>query len=307
MVYVILFVDIILLLYKIPSMLLMILSVCVIIKEIKNQNDNFNRQFYIIIACKLTNEIAYTTTVYILFRIPRWGFYNDYMENNDWTARIFHVLATQQTTFMFLITFLISINRYIAVKYPFSYELFFSKSKIVIILLFSIVLSTIVGLGNIFFNPKFRKSNLFGYFMPIFMSKDVAYYQIFYTAFLFGLISIATCTFNIMAISTIKNHKIIGNKYKKELRYIIYSIFIFVTLLFVEAFFVCNMIAIKYEIKSFTEVLYFLHVVAFDLSTVGDFYFLIYSCNELRNSLKTTFRCSKKFNNKIKEKVHFQR
>uniref|UniRef100_A0A0N5BXZ7 Serpentine receptor class gamma n=1 Tax=Strongyloides papillosus TaxID=174720 RepID=A0A0N5BXZ7_STREA len=277
MVYVTVVVDIIQLIYKIPSMLLMILSIYVIIKEIKNKNVHFNKQFYTIIVCKLTNEIAYTMTVYFLFRFPKWGFYNNFMENNDWTASIFHVLATQQTTFMFFITLLISINRCIAVKYPLSYKLYFSKSKIVfIILLFSIVLSTIIGLGNIFFNPTYKKSDLFGYFIPIFKSKNIIYYQIFYTIFLFGLISIATCTFNVMAILSLKKHNIIGNKYKKELCYVIYSIFIFVTLLFVEAFFVCNMIARKYEIKSFSHIVYFLHLVAFDLSSFGDFYFLIY-------------------------------
>uniref|UniRef100_A0A0N5BZ14 7TM_GPCR_Srx domain-containing protein n=1 Tax=Strongyloides papillosus TaxID=174720 RepID=A0A0N5BZ14_STREA len=188
-------------------------------------------------------------TVYILFRIPRWGFYNNFMKNNIWTATMFHVLATQQTTFMFLITLFISINRCIAVKYPLSYKLYFSKSKIVfIILLFSIVLSTIIGLGTILFNPRYIKSDLYGYLAPSLTSKNEIYYQIFCQVFLSGIIYIATCIFNVMTILTLKNHNQLGNKYKKELYYTIYSTFIFLTLSTVEAYYICKSITLKYEI-----------------------------------------------------------
>uniref|UniRef100_A0A0N5BC95 Serpentine receptor class gamma n=1 Tax=Strongyloides papillosus TaxID=174720 RepID=A0A0N5BC95_STREA len=250
----------------------------VIIKEIKNKNVNFNKQFYIIIVCKLTNEIIYIITIFTFVKLPKWGFYSNFLENNNWTATTFsYILATQQTTFMFFITLLISINRYIAIKYLLLYKIYFSKSKIVIILLSFIILSTMIGLGNTPFNAKYEKLELYGYFIPIFKSKNVIYYHIFYQIFLFGIIYIATCIFNIMAILTLKKHKQIGNKYKKELYYIIYSIFTFITLFIVEVFFVCNIIRVKYEIKSFANVIYFLHTVAFDLTTVGDFYFLIYS------------------------------
>uniref|UniRef100_A0A0N5C026 Serpentine receptor class gamma n=1 Tax=Strongyloides papillosus TaxID=174720 RepID=A0A0N5C026_STREA len=272
-----LIVEIIQFMYKIPSVLLMILSIYVIIKEIKNKNVNFNTKFYIMIVCKLINEIIFVITIFIFFKLPKWGFYNNFMENNNWTATTFYILVTQQTTFMFLITLLISINRYIAVKYPLSYKIYFSKSKIFIILLSFIVLSTIIGLGNILFNARYIKSDLYGYFAPSLKSKNEIYYQIFYLIILFGIISIVTCIFNVVAILTMKKHNQIGNKYKKELYYIIYSIFIFITLLFVETFFVCTFIAVKYEIKFFTNANYFLYVVTFDLTSVGDFYFLIYS------------------------------
>uniref|UniRef100_A0A0N5B8U8 Serpentine receptor class gamma n=1 Tax=Strongyloides papillosus TaxID=174720 RepID=A0A0N5B8U8_STREA len=269
--------EIIQLTYKIPSMLLMVLSIYVIIKEIKNKNVHFNKQFYLIIVCKLSNEIIYNLNVFIFFKLPLWGFYNNLMEKNDWMATLFYILATQQTTFMFLITFLVSINRYIAVKYPLLYKFYFLKSKIVTILLSFTILSTIIGLGNIFFNAKYIKINLFDYIIPLFKSKNAIYYQIFYQIFLFGFISIGTCTFNVIAILALKKHNKIGNKYKKELYHTIYSIFIFITLFFVEIFNVCKIIAIKYEIMFIINITYFLHNVAIDLTSVGDFYFLIYS------------------------------
>uniref|UniRef100_A0A0N5C5H3 Serpentine receptor class gamma n=1 Tax=Strongyloides papillosus TaxID=174720 RepID=A0A0N5C5H3_STREA len=307
MVDVILAVDIIQLLYKIPSMLLMMLSIYVIIKEIKNKNNHFNKQFYTIIVCKLTNEIFYIITIFTFIKLPKWGFYNDFLENNNWTATIFYVLLAQQTTFMFLITLLISVNRYIAIKYPLSYQIYFSKSKILLTLLTFIILSTIIGVGNILFNARYKKVDLFVYIVPAFKFKNEVYYQHFYKIFLFGIISIATCTFNVMAILILKKHNLIANNYKRELYYIIYSVFIFITLFTVEAFFVFRLIHMIYQTKLFFYISNFLHVVAFDSTTIGDFYFLIYSCRELRKALKTTFGCSKKFNNKVSIKIPYRR
>uniref|UniRef100_A0A0N5CI13 Serpentine receptor class gamma n=1 Tax=Strongyloides papillosus TaxID=174720 RepID=A0A0N5CI13_STREA len=272
-----LIVEIIQLIYKIPSMLLMTLTTYAIIKEIKNKNAYFNKQFYTIIVCKLTNEIIFVMTIFIFFKLPKWGFYNNFLENNDWTATIFYILAAQQTTFMFLITLLISVNRYIAVKYPLLYKLYFSKAKIVFVLLSFIMLSTMIGLGNIFFDARYKKSDLFGYLTPTLKSKNLIYYQMFGQIFLLGNISIATFAFNVMAILALKKLNKINNKFKKQFYYIIYSIFTFITLLFVEAFFACRFIAVKYEIRSFARIIYFLQIVAFDLTSVGDFYFLIYS------------------------------
>uniref|UniRef100_A0A0N5C2V1 Serpentine receptor class gamma n=1 Tax=Strongyloides papillosus TaxID=174720 RepID=A0A0N5C2V1_STREA len=270
-------VDIIQLIYKIPSTLLMILSVFVIIKEIKKKNVHFNKQFYIIIVCKLTNEIIFIITLFIFVKLPKWGFVINFWEKNNWTATTLYVLATQQITFMYLITLFLTINRYIAVKYPLLYKLYFSKPKIVIILLSSILFSTIIGLGTILFNPRYIKSNLYGYLAPSLTSKNEIYYQIFCQVFLSGIIYIATCTFNVMAILTLKKHNMICNKHNRELYYVIYSIFTFITLSIAEAYYICKSITLKYEIKSFDHIIYFLYIVAFDLTSVGDFYFLIYS------------------------------
>uniref|UniRef100_A0A0K0G5V4 7TM_GPCR_Srx domain-containing protein n=1 Tax=Strongyloides venezuelensis TaxID=75913 RepID=A0A0K0G5V4_STRVS len=185
----------------------MMVSICAIIKEMKNRNGFFNTQFYTIIACKLINDIIFVVTILIFYKLPKWGFYNNFLENNDWTATIFYILAGQQTTFMFLITLLTSVNKFIAVEYPLSYKPYFSKSRMIIILLFFIILSTMIGLGNIFFNATFIKSDFFGYLTPSFKSKSSNYYQIFCQIFLCGSISIATCTLNIKAILTLKKLK----------------------------------------------------------------------------------------------------
>uniref|UniRef100_A0A0N5BZ38 Serpentine receptor class gamma n=1 Tax=Strongyloides papillosus TaxID=174720 RepID=A0A0N5BZ38_STREA len=269
--------DIIQLTYKIPSMLLMVLSIYVIIKEIKSRNVNFNTQFYIIIVCKLSNEVIYNINIFLFFKLPKWGCFNNFMKENNWMATFFYILATQQIAFIFLITLLISINRYIAVKYPLLYNLYFLKSKIVVILLFFITLSTLIGLGNISFNARFDKFESSDHILPSFQSKNAIYYQIFYQIFLFGIISIATCAFNTMAILTLRKLNKNGTKYKKELYYIIYSIFIFLTLLLVQAFYVFNILAELYKIRFFINIIHFHHILAFDLTSIGDFYFLIYS------------------------------
>uniref|UniRef100_A0A0K0G691 Serpentine receptor class gamma n=1 Tax=Strongyloides venezuelensis TaxID=75913 RepID=A0A0K0G691_STRVS len=297
MVDMILVVEIIQLLYKIPSTLLMILSIYVIIKEIKNKNA----------ICKLTNEIFFIITTFIFVRFPKWGFYNDFMEKNDWTATTFYVIGTQQTTFTFLTTLLISINRCIAVKYPLSYKHHFSRSKIIIILLCFIILSTTIGLIHISSNVRYKKTGLYDYFAPYLESKNVIYYQIFYQLFLFGTISIVTCIFNVMAVLTLKKHNKTGNKCKRNLNYIKYSIFIFITLFIVETFFICKFFAENYKIKFLSYITIFLHVVGFDLTSVGDFYFLLYSSSELRRAIKNVFGCSKKFNKKVNTKVIYRR
>uniref|UniRef100_A0A0K0G5S3 Serpentine receptor class gamma n=1 Tax=Strongyloides venezuelensis TaxID=75913 RepID=A0A0K0G5S3_STRVS len=139
--------------------------------------------------------------------------------------------------------------------------------------------------------------------MPYFTSRSITYYQIFYTIGLFGTISIATCIFNVKAILKLKKHNQMSSTYKRELFNIIYSIFIFITLSCVEAFYVCRVIVVQYEINLLVPILYFLHILAFDLTSVGDFYFLIYSNVELRNEMKNVFRCSKKLTAKINVNV----
>uniref|UniRef100_A0A0K0FGX0 Serpentine receptor class gamma n=1 Tax=Strongyloides venezuelensis TaxID=75913 RepID=A0A0K0FGX0_STRVS len=164
-----------------------------------------------------------------------------------------------------------------------------------------------IGLGNIPLNARYEKFGLFGFFAPLLESENHIYYQIFYTIILFGIISIVTCIFNAMAVLTLKKHNKGGNKSKRELHYITYSIFIFITLFIVETFFVFHIIALQYKIKFFTNTNYFLYIVSFDLTSVGDFYFLIYLSSVLREALKTVFGCSTKFNNKVNIKILYLR
>uniref|UniRef100_A0A0K0G1J8 Serpentine receptor class gamma n=1 Tax=Strongyloides venezuelensis TaxID=75913 RepID=A0A0K0G1J8_STRVS len=228
------------------------------------------------------------------------------MENNNWTATVFYVIVSQQTTFMFLVTLLISINRYIAVKYPLSYKYHFSRSKITIILLCFIILSTMIGLRHISLNAKYKKSGLYDFFTPSLEFENVIYNRIICHFFIYGTISIATCIFNVMAVLTLKKQNKADNKSKSNLKYIKYSIFIFITLFIVETFFICKFIALNNGIKFFSYITIFLFVVGFDLTSVGDFYFLIYLSSELRKALKTNLGCSKKFNNKVNIKVIYR-
>uniref|UniRef100_A0A0K0G5H5 Serpentine receptor class gamma n=1 Tax=Strongyloides venezuelensis TaxID=75913 RepID=A0A0K0G5H5_STRVS len=164
-----------------------------------------------------------------------------------------------------------------------------------------------IGLINISLNPRYKKSGLYDFFTPYLESKNVIYYQIFCQFFIYGTISIVTCIFNVMAVLTLKKHNITENNSKGNLNYIKYSIFIFITLFIVETYYVCRFISVNYEIKFLSYITIFLYVVAFDLTSVGDFYFLIYLSSELRKALKIVFGCSKKFNNKVNIKVPYRR
>uniref|UniRef100_A0A0K0EU15 Serpentine receptor class gamma n=1 Tax=Strongyloides venezuelensis TaxID=75913 RepID=A0A0K0EU15_STRVS len=265
------------LIYKIPSTFLMILSVYVISKEIRKKNVHFNKQFYSIIVCKLVNEIFYIITYYLLVKLPKWGLLNNFLEKNNWVAKLFYVLTIQQTTFMFLITFLISINRCVAIKYPAKYKCYFSKSNMITTITLFIMLSTLIGFGSIPLNPAYGLFSFIGIFIPYSTSKNVIYYQMFCYTFFFGTISITTCTLNVLAILELKKHKYFVNYYKREIVYIIYSIFIFITLSIVEAFSLIKIIAEQYEIHLLYYIFFCFQIWAFDLPFLGDFYFLIYS------------------------------
>uniref|UniRef100_A0A0N5B932 Serpentine receptor class gamma n=1 Tax=Strongyloides papillosus TaxID=174720 RepID=A0A0N5B932_STREA len=255
----------------------MILSVYVILKEIRKNNVHLNKQFFLIIVYKLVNEIIFIITYYVLIKLPKFGFFKNFFEENNWVARLFHVLAVQQTIFMFLITLLVSVNRYVAVIYPTKYNYYFSKSNMTKVLVFFIMLSTLIGLGTIPFKPIYGSFDFAGAFIPYFTLKEVIYYQIFYTVFLFGTLSIATCFFNIKAILELKKHKNIVNYYKREIIYIMYSIFIFTTLSLVEAICVIKVVAMQYNINILFYITVHYYIWAFDLPSLGDFYFLIYS------------------------------
>uniref|UniRef100_A0A0K0G617 Serpentine receptor class gamma n=1 Tax=Strongyloides venezuelensis TaxID=75913 RepID=A0A0K0G617_STRVS len=208
---------------------------------------------------------------------------------------------------MFLITLLISINRFIGVQYPTKYQLYFSKLNRIKIIIFFLILSTLIGLGTIAFKPTYRMFEFADAFVPYFTNKNVVYYQIFYTLFLFGTISIATCIFNLKAILELKKHKKNVTNYKKETIYIIYSIFVFIALLIIETFFVFRFIAAQYEINSFKYMIYFCIAIGFDLTSVGDYYFLIFTSNELKNEMKNIFRCCKKRTSKVSVKIVHRR
>uniref|UniRef100_A0A0K0G5B0 Serpentine receptor class gamma n=1 Tax=Strongyloides venezuelensis TaxID=75913 RepID=A0A0K0G5B0_STRVS len=299
--------DIIQFIYKVPTASLMILSVYVIIKEIRRKNVQFKKQFYTLVLCKLSNDVCFIITYYALFKIPRLGYFKTFFEKNDWIAALYVVLAVLQITFMFLITFLVSINRYVAVRYPTKYQRYFSKSNKVTILFFFIILSTLIGLGTIPFKPKYRTFDLVGLFIPYFTLKEVSYYQIFYTIFLYGTLLIATCIFNVMAILELKKHKQIAGYLNKKRIYIIYSIFIFITLSIVEAFFIIRIIATQYKINSLRYIIHFFIVIGFDLTSIGDYYFLIFTRIELRNKMRNIFRCYKKSTSKVDVKIIYPR
>uniref|UniRef100_A0A0K0FEB0 Serpentine receptor class gamma n=1 Tax=Strongyloides venezuelensis TaxID=75913 RepID=A0A0K0FEB0_STRVS len=164
-----------------------------------------------------------------------------------------------------------------------------------------------IGLGNIFLNPRYKKSGLYDFFTPYLESKNFIYYQIVCQVFIYGTISIVTCIFNVMAVLTLKKHNKTGINSRSNLKYIKYSIFIFITLFIVETFFICKFIAENFAIKYLSYITFFLYVVGFDLTSVGDFYFLLYSSSELRKALKTILGCSKKLNKNVTTKVIYRR
>uniref|UniRef100_A0A0N5BGP9 Serpentine receptor class gamma n=1 Tax=Strongyloides papillosus TaxID=174720 RepID=A0A0N5BGP9_STREA len=217
------------------------------------------------------------TTNIIFLKLPKLGFYLKFLEKNNWMADVFYVLFGQETTFMFLITLLFSINRYIAVDYPTKYKHYFSKTNMIKILVIFLFLSASIGIGNFFFHPSYKINNSFGFFVPSFASTNITYYQVFYTICLFGIISITTCILNVKAILRLREQRQFSNNFKAQLFYIRYSIFIFITLACVEAFYICRVIVVQYEIHLLAPIPYFLHILAFDLTSIGDFYFLIYS------------------------------
>uniref|UniRef100_A0A0K0G618 Serpentine receptor class gamma n=1 Tax=Strongyloides venezuelensis TaxID=75913 RepID=A0A0K0G618_STRVS len=210
-------------------------------------------------------------------------------------AYLFYVLAMQQLTFMFLIAFIVSFNRYVSVKHPTQYNSRFSKSNMLKILTFFIIFSTLMGLGCILFKPIYGVSDFSGSFLPYFRSKNVVYYKIFFIPFIFGTVTITTCIFNVMAILELKKYSYNFNYYKSEIVYITYSIFIFITLSLVEAFFVINVIGWQHKNLTFLLFIFIYYKCwAFDVPSILDFYFLIYSSRELRNGIKNIFICFKK-------------
>ena len=81
-----------------------------------------------------------------------------------------------------------------------------------------------------------------------------------------------------LSVSLINNHLLKNvTNYKKETIYIIYSIFVFIALLIIETFFVFRFIAAQYEINSFKYMIYFCIAIGFDLTSVGDYYFFIFT------------------------------
>uniref|UniRef100_A0A0K0FSN2 RNA-directed DNA polymerase n=1 Tax=Strongyloides venezuelensis TaxID=75913 RepID=A0A0K0FSN2_STRVS len=61
-----------------------------------------------------------------------------------------------------------------------------------------------IGLGNIFLNPRYKKSGFYDFFTPYLESKNEIYYQIVCRVFLYGTISIVTCILNVMAVLSLK-------------------------------------------------------------------------------------------------------
>uniref|UniRef100_A0A0K0FJH9 Serpentine receptor class gamma n=1 Tax=Strongyloides venezuelensis TaxID=75913 RepID=A0A0K0FJH9_STRVS len=157
-----------------------------------------------------------------------------------------------------------------------------------------ILLSVLIGIGTIPFQPSYKKFDLVDLFVPYYKNEKFIYYQIFYSIFLFGIIFIAICTFNILVILKLMEHRETGNKYKKDSIYIANSIFVFISLTFAEASFVCRLIVAHYQSKLLFYLCIFLYNLAFDLTSIGDFYFLIFTSNELRHRIRNFFRFSKK-------------
>uniref|UniRef100_A0A0N5BP37 Serpentine receptor class gamma n=1 Tax=Strongyloides papillosus TaxID=174720 RepID=A0A0N5BP37_STREA len=273
------FIEIIQIVYTIPTTLLMILTIFVIMKEIRRKNNYFNRQFYLIIVCKLINDIAYVLTKVIFFKLPKLGYFHAFLLKNNWVAAMYSVLTTMQTTLIYLMTLLISLNRYIALKYPITYKYYFSTSNMTQLLIFCTLLSTLTGIGTAFYPSTYGIQLVAGYFMPFYTNRKVFYYLVVNTIILYGVIFFGTCVFNVLAIVELIKHKklcINSNKNKRESMHIIYSIFVFITLAFIEAFFIFRILGMVLDSAFFEALGQFLLIWVFDITSIGDFYFLIF-------------------------------
>uniref|UniRef100_A0A0K0FCW8 7TM_GPCR_Srx domain-containing protein n=1 Tax=Strongyloides venezuelensis TaxID=75913 RepID=A0A0K0FCW8_STRVS len=253
-------VDVIQLLYEIPSTILLIIFVFLLTREIIfYKNPIYNNQFYPFILYKGYVDILNYISTLFCSRAAKMNIFGSLYKDNKLLASYYYIIVGATYTVMHTITFITSFNRFTAIVYPFYIDKWFSKARIKLYILITMCMGLLYGFGFLYFKPYYI------YFPPIkgyyvvFESQKAPYYVTSYTLCLILPIAVCSSIMNIVTIYKLSKYYKDGNVKGSlhDVSLIIYSILSFSCF---SLFFIYNM----------SRVINFIFIKSSDLENIAN-------------------------------------
>uniref|UniRef100_A0A0K0FDH6 G_PROTEIN_RECEP_F1_2 domain-containing protein n=1 Tax=Strongyloides venezuelensis TaxID=75913 RepID=A0A0K0FDH6_STRVS len=284
------YLDLIQMFYSLPSTILLIIFAILLTNEfLIKKNPIFDNKFYPFILYKVYCDLLTELSTLFCDNAARYNIFGDFYKNNDPLAIYYFLVAGLTYTITFEISFILSLNRFIAVVYPLSMNYWFSKSKIKVWVIVTIVIGLFCGISFVYFNPYYNDLKFGSGFILAFRSKSTPYYSIYYTFLVIFPLAVASTVLNIITIKKItseyrKSHNTTYNNKLNDLPFIVYSFLSFVCFLL---FGLQNMIRAVNYLTINDEMLNNFCDIAIrwtqDAQIFGLFYAILFLCKPLKN------------------------
>ncbi|CEF65348.1 GPCR, rhodopsin-like, 7TM domain and 7TM GPCR, serpentine receptor class x (Srx) family-containing protein [Strongyloides ratti] len=185
---------------------------------------------------------------------------------------------------MLFCSVLISLNRFIAVKYPMNYKFWFSARMLKFYFIIILIIGISIGIVVISYEPYYQwLEEKKGYFVG-FKNKNVGIFTVCYTLALYLPCAILTVLLNVMAAFELKKYrKKLSIDMKKELHLFFYSIINLIALLIFFLYFLFRALHIIFYIPILHKIAILYVQWIIDIQTFGLFYSSLIICKPLRD------------------------
>uniref|UniRef100_A0A0N4Z1C3 G_PROTEIN_RECEP_F1_2 domain-containing protein n=1 Tax=Parastrongyloides trichosuri TaxID=131310 RepID=A0A0N4Z1C3_PARTI len=270
------FIEVIQLLYLIPSLTIMFFVGILICDKLVKKDKHFNNEFYPLVCYKTFNDILYHLSILFLLKFPVWGIMENLYIDNDFLASLAYFFGAATVCTSFLHSFLLATLRFIAINYPLKYKNMFKKKFVYLFILIMFIISLLISIPSFFFKSKYIYNNDTGDLTPIYLSKSISYYQFGYGIILYGILIIGAFILNIINLYFIWRRNQMRNTKKLEKTFAIYSLGTLFTTSLLEFYLITRVFGNYYENISMIIFANNSLVWIGDLGTLGDFYFFIF-------------------------------
>uniref|UniRef100_A0A0N4Z013 Serpentine receptor class gamma n=1 Tax=Parastrongyloides trichosuri TaxID=131310 RepID=A0A0N4Z013_PARTI len=292
----------------IPSLFLMAFALIIMISNFFRLNSKFCNEFYPFVAFRIFNDLMYNILSFIMLKLPLYGIFGNFFLENDWVSSIAFLTGASFIGAIFIHALVLSIIRYIAVKYPTKYRTIFDLKKIVILIVGMFLFCWSIGIGTLFFPSYYMYHNQSQAIVLTYRTNDIAYYTFSYGVVIFGVTLILSFIFNVANWISIyrrsKKHR--KGKHKKDITYAIYTCFSFIMALMYHGYYILRTIGSYTDKDIYTTIANISLSYIGDVATLGDFYFVMMISKDLRTLMKKYVvnlffvRCCFERNNQIK-------
>ncbi|CEF71423.1 GPCR, rhodopsin-like, 7TM domain and 7TM GPCR, serpentine receptor class v (Srv) family-containing protein [Strongyloides ratti] len=190
----------------------------------------------------------------------------------------------------------LSVIRYLAVKYPTKYHRIVNVKMTIKVILGMIIFDLIIALGTLFFPSSYKYFSKSNSIIASYDTQNVAYYILFYGVIINGIIVITSLFLNILnwyIIYKKKNKKLIKNR--TDVLFAVYTFIVFVSTLLYHIFYILRTIGSLDGYHRYDEFASIFLSYVVEIISFTDFYFLLIMSNELRKGVvKFTFSLFRK-------------
>uniref|UniRef100_A0A0N4ZPD6 G_PROTEIN_RECEP_F1_2 domain-containing protein n=1 Tax=Parastrongyloides trichosuri TaxID=131310 RepID=A0A0N4ZPD6_PARTI len=276
--------------YLVPSLLFMTFVGFIILYKILTKSKNFQNEFYPLVCYRTFNDILYHISILFTLKLPSWSIMQSLYLENQFIASLSYLFGATTCCVPFIHTLFISSLRYLAIYYPVKYKRISNRTTTFILLLLLFIISFGIGLPTLFFDSKYVYNDLTKTVSPVFTTHSVAYYQIGYAIVFYSITIIISVVCNISNfIGLWKNNKKNGRNKRSEILFALYCLFTLFTTCLMEAYLILRIGGNFFENQVMVIIANSNLIWIGDLSTLGDFYFLIIINSEVRFAIKEFF------------------